>query len=449
LQSNLDMTWARSAAGWRFGGRLWPVRVECAAACVVAVLALAGYLATQATWEDRGVRWDGAEYAAMSHQVVAGEALAAPAPFAYRVGFPVLAALISPADPVAGMQFVSVVSGLVSVLLMWWWLSGFGMSSVVRLSLVALFAVQFHGPLRFGIFLPTNTYSLAWVFLLLGLILFREVARRERGSPLLAAAVVAACFAGTLVRETMVIVPMSMLFVRLDRPGVRSRYRITVGCSLASCVAAIWVTHRVATATGDYEFVSTAVAWAGTKTVLVMAAALFLSFGPMLAVLAAAPRRALGFLDRNRELAALIAISSVLAVVGGTNTELFWYWAAPAVLAATGVLLTAQTGELQRPWLALLLLAAQLVSERAFLAIPLEEEPVDGLLVVFSPLGGAAYPQLWSVFAASDLLVAVVLTNVAFVAGYALLAKASSPGLRPCPPTRSFACPRLKAGKSP
>lgn len=395
-------------------------------ACSLAALLTTVYSVTQATWEDRGIRWDATEYLAMAHQFVAGEGFVAAAPFVYRLGFPVLAAVISPTDPVAGMRVVSVASGLVSVLLMWRWLLGFRMSSVLRIALVALFAMQFHGPLRFGIFFSTVTYSLAWVFLLLGLILFREAARRPRRSPLLTIAILATCFTGTLVRETMIIVPLAMLFMRTRPARAQGRYLIVALCALASCLTALWATRLVAEPTGDYEFVTTAVGWVGTKSVLEMAAALFLTFGPMLAVLAVNPRATLAFLERNRELAALMAIAATLAVAGGTNTELFWYWAAPAVLAATGVLLTIQAEAFLRPVLALLLLAAQLVSERFFLSIPLELDPVEQPLVILSPLGGSSYAQLWSRFASSDILLRVVLTNLAFLAGYVLLARTST-----------------------
>lgn len=133
-------------------------------ASVIALLSVV----TQPRWDDRVIKWDAVSYFNMANDFASGDTLSELAPFVYRVGFPALAAFLQPADPVGAMFLISLVAGPIAVLLMWLWLTKFTMHPGVRLGLVVAFALQFHGPIRFGIFYPTLTYSLFWVFLLAG-----------------------------------------------------------------------------------------------------------------------------------------------------------------------------------------------------------------------------------------------------------------------------------------
>lgn len=231
------------------------------------------------------------------------------------------------------------------------------------------------------------------------------------------------------------IVPVVTLVMLLSsmntfRRSLRSGYFVLVLLSVAVSAVAIFLTRVAATQTNDYEFLSIAVYWVSSKSVLELSAGLFLTFGPMLAVIAAGTRETLCFWRRNPDIWALIAVTTVLAVVGGTNTEIFWYWSAPAVLATVGVVLTEKRQILLRPLMIVALVLAQLVAQRVFWSLPLEIESPELPIVFLSPLGDATYLQLWSNFLAPRTQLEIVLTNVGFVTLYVIASRRLIPSRR-------------------
>jgi hypothetical protein len=361
----------------------WQLRTELAVVSAMSVVFSVAYFFTQSTWSDRAVRWDGAAYVSMAQQIAAGKAPIADAPFVYRIGFSAIAALFSPHDPVNAMRVISIICGTASVLLMWLWLSKFNIMSSVRVALVAAFALQYHGPLRFGIFFSTLTYSPFWVVLLLGLIILRWALAHESITPPLLAAVFGICVVGTLVRETMIIAPMAMLFFRPTNKKTSLTYHIIVILvAFGACVVGMLITHSLTTATGAYSFSTTAVGYFYQKSILEVLAAVFLTFGPMLAVLAVFPRKTFDLFDEHRELIVLLCVSTGLAIIGGSNTEVFLYWSAPAILAVVGIILSERKSTLLKPLLFLPLLAAQLIAQRAFWNMPLNSSSLHSPVLI-------------------------------------------------------------------
>lgn len=396
--------------------RCWNRRTELLVLAVFTSLAASLYLFFQPLWSDRSVRWDGANYVAMAQQIAANEVPAADAPFVYRLGFSLLAAILNPDQPVSAMQLISIVSGITGVFLLWIWLTRFPISSVVRIALVAAFALQYHGPLRFGIFFPTLTYSLFWVFLLLGLLTIESALRQKKTSLVVLVVIFLVCLLGTVVRETMIIAPLALLFLRFEaRKSARLAFLKVNSVAFSGWVVGVVFTRVFSTATGTYSFRKTAEMYLDQKSLLELTAALFLTFGPLLAVLFASPRQAFELFQQHRELSALLLISVTLAIIGGSNTEFFMFWASPAVFAVIGILLSRQPISLIRGLLNTLLIGAQLVSERVFWNIPRDIENVDIPIVVFSPLQGSSYLQLWSNFASTPILFQVVFTNCVFI----------------------------------
>ena len=399
----------------------WKRRTEFAVLSLFTTVITAVYFFTQALWSDASVRWDGANYVSMAEQIAAHKIPTADAPFVYRLGFPALAALLNPQNPSSAMRLISIASGVAAVFLLWWWLTRFPISSLIRLGLVGIFALQYHGPLRFGIFFPTLTYSLFWVFLLGGLLVLHSMLTSEESTILSLIAVAVLCFLGALVRETMLIAPIAML---LFRPQMRKSSRLTfikvMTCAFGGCVIGIVCSHKFSVATGTYSFSKTAESLLDQKTLLELAAALFLSFGPLLAVFVASPARSLQLFEKYRELSALLFVSIALAVIGGSNTEMFMFWASPAVFVVMGIILSEDLMRSRHRHFIGVLFAAQLMSERVFLNIPLPLESNHVPFVIFSPLGGTSYMQLWSNFAATSILTRIVFTNCLFIFFYAM-----------------------------
>ena len=399
----------------------WKKRTEFVVLSLFTTLITAVYFFTQSLWSDGSVRWDGANYVSMAEQIAAHKIPSVDAPFVYRLGFPAFAALLNPQNPASAMRLISLASGVAAVLLLWWWLTRFPISSIIRLGLVGLFSLQYHGPLRFGIFFPTLTYSLFWVFLLGGLLVLHSLLTSEESTILSMIAVAVLFFLGTLVRETMVIAPIAMLLIRPQmRKFSRSTFIKVMTCAFGGWVIGILCSHKFSVATGTYSFSKTAESLLDQKTLLELVAALFLSFGPLLAVFVASPARSLQLFEKYRELSALLFVSVALAVIGGSNTEMFMFWASPAVLVVMGILLSENLMRGRHHLFIGVLFAAQLVSERVFLNIPLPLESNHVPIVVFSPLGGTSYLQLWSNFASTPILMRIVFTNCVFIFIYAM-----------------------------
>jgi hypothetical protein len=394
-------------------------RIDFILLSTIAFLLTLLYLFTQPLWQDRAVRWDGYVYVSMALQFVEGHTPQAEAPFIYRIGFSFMAAIISPQNPADAMQWISVISGFLSVLLMWLWLSNFSMARHIRIGMVLTFALQYHGPLRFGIFFPTLTYSLFWVMLLLGLLVIRWTLTKQLVHTRHLVLVFVVCLAGTLVRETMVIAPLAMVLFRdkCNQPSENQCLKV-LGTGFTAFVCGMILSRTLSTTTGDYSFFETAITLLNEKTLLSLLAAIFLTFGPMIAVLAASSRKTFEVFTSNRDLLFLVVISMVLAAVGGTNTEMFLYWASPAVLAVIGIILTGYKTILSKICLLLPLVLAQLLAERVFWNFPLMIESVDRSQVIFTPLGNASYLDLWSHFTTEEVLKRIVITNISFALVY-------------------------------
>lgn len=212
----------------------------------------------------------------------------------------------------------------------------------------------------------------------------------------------------------MLIVPIALLCVSSSfrQTAHQRRIRITGFVTLAIGAITFVLVHLFVQSTNSYTFITAAKYWLETKSLLQLAAALFLAFGPMLAVIAAFPTSALRFWNAHREVPAVVVICLLLGVVGGTNTEVFLYWSAPCILVTVGHLasrvLASRIGVL-----ALTLAAAfQLIAQRAFMQFPLVVEADSIPFVFLAPLGDAAYLQLWSQFAQPEILYGVVLSNL-------------------------------------
>lgn len=393
------------------------IRGELAAVTLFALLLAWLVTWSQPVWKDGGLRWDGGYYYDLAVQLLHGGRPRTAAPFVYRLAVPYLAGWVAPGELIAGFRSIAVASGIASVILFWAWLIGFPIVRSVRLGLVAAFALQYHGALRLGYFFPTLPYAAFWVALLAGLLVLRWLCQAPTLPRTLVACVT--CAAGAFVRETMLLAPLVMLFaanpIQATRPFVVVPWRRVwpVVAALGSCVAGVAATHQLATANNAYGFANEAMRWLLTKSPLAEVGAVFLAFGPLLAVFLLAPRTTWRFFAGHQHLAVLVAACTLLGILGGTNTEVFLFWAAPAVFAGAGIVLTQHAEQLLRPAVIVPLVAAQLLAERAFFAIPTELAGGDPL-VLFAPLADAGYLQLWSHYAGSRILWLVLLSHLAF-----------------------------------
>jgi hypothetical protein len=315
---------------------------------------------------NEGLGWDGAQYVALASQC-GREPMRASEPFAYRIGAPCLAALL-PWSPKHALWIVNAAASVLLLLLLDVWLRRHVERRILPW-LLAGFALHWLTPLRHVWWYPTYIDPLALCAMLGALLL---VQRRWL--------FVAVCFAGALIRETMLIVPAGILAGQVLRELSRTtpldsqrRLRDTTllrtAVGITACLAAAVLTRLVVTPTTDYWMLDSALYWAYEKPLPRYVLALFITFGPALVLLALQPRAVRAYFKTNPEQGAILLLVLALAWIGGTDTERFLLWGSPIVLALLGKAAEhMKWREARGP--AVLLLVGQAINGRWFVTTP-------------------------------------------------------------------------------
>ena len=378
------------------------------------------------TYHD-GQGWDGVAYVQMAQQLAHHERPSAIGPFAFRLGTPALVAWLFPNHILLGFRLVNLAACFLSVILLTLWLRRFVQSPWLRLALIAAFLTQWHAPLRFTTHYAAYTDPWLFVFLLVALLRThpnppghshssrppslgsREGRRSEErtkpgwvrvggfgwGLALL-------CFVGTLFREAIVAVPLALFLATRGRQWL----------PLLGGILGIVATHLLATQTDSYSFARTVGQWAYNKPLPVYVHGLFIAFGPALVLPLFFWRTARKWLKQQPVLTWILLVFLVLGWVGGSDTERIVYWAMPIFYALFGVILEKHT--LPKSF-CIVLVALQLLSHRAFWALPDFPSTTHSPLPLFTPLTSACqYPDLWS-FQASRTVQVVALVEYLLV----------------------------------
>lgn len=368
-----------------------------------------------------GLGWDGVDYAAMAEQLGRGEAPRTAAPFVYRIGAPALADWLAPGDALTGFRWLNGGLALLLPCLLFAWLRRVGLRPGTALLLSALFATQWHAPLRLTPFYPVHVDPLLWAFWLLAL-LGLEGSRGARESRRLLGWSVFALVA-VPVREVLLlpVLAQSVQGLTLPQPGesagawlrrLGAEFRWRRLLPLALGLAVFLLIQLWAQPVGSYGFLKTAVLWLWLKSVPHYLHGFCQALGPgVLVLLGLGWRTARLGLARRPEL--LVWLAGVLALgwLGGSDTERLLYWGAPLFLWLAGLAFEEFRGGLRRrpaaaaAWLGFLGLG-QLLSQRLFWLIP--DSPGSERLVwpLLTPLSSTGrYLDLWSQHAVPEVAV--------------------------------------------
>jgi hypothetical protein len=354
------------------------------------VIALSTVFQPSITYND-GLGWDGAQYAELTSQCGRTQ-LRALEPFTYRIGMPCLAALV-PAPPRMGLRVVNSAASVLLLFLLDAWLRRHLSNTAATIALVA-FAFHWLAPLRQVWWYPTYIDPGALCAIVGALLL------SQRFVPF-----VLVCFAGALIRETTIIVPIALLFGSRIARLLPTPYwsvqdaRVNFQTALAGVVATlagIGLTHLIATPTSDYWIADAAFYWAYTKPLPEYLLAIFITYGPALSLLVVGWSAVKAHLTRFPEHAMMLALVLVLAWIGGSDTERFLMWGSPIMLLLIGKAAESVNWASAKP-AAAVLVVAQIVNGRWLLTIPpnFVESParVWPVLTVWS---AQSYLQLYS-----------------------------------------------------
>jgi hypothetical protein len=341
------------------------------------------------------VLWDAGQYYVMAGQIASGQTVSAEAPYVYRLGVPWLVAQISPGDPARGFFMLNVLCGLALAGALALWLRHGIERPAVRLALVALFAAAWHGPVRYTHFNPGYVDPAFLVLVIAGLAVAHTL--QDGVTPGRIAALTALTVGGVLVRETMLLVPVSAMLATNPLPLAGARRAgggravpWPVLIALGAGLAAMAFTHLVVVADTTRSFAAAVTQWI-RKPPSAYLLAWFTAYGPVLAVLAFDWRTVARDLAERQHLLAFLALCAVLAFVGGSDTERFLFWALPVVYLLLGRAIERHFALVTSGAIAAALLVTQALSARIPWAIPatrVEPPPLTGDLGLGAQLYG-------------------------------------------------------------
>jgi hypothetical protein len=397
------------------------------------------------SWHFQKIRliryWDSDEYYWMTYNFATGQPIRASAPWVYRVGVPWLASIPSRFLLRGGYPYytlaypyyaINAAAALATVWLLIVWLRRFVESPAVRLVVVALFVAAWHGPVRFLYFYPMYVDPPFILFLLVGLLLIDLT--RERPIAYAALLLTVVAVAGTLCRESMILIPLTFIVARSPwaSPGRAARSFGDTVCLLVPLAAALLTlqfTHRITAPKASYSTVDGVLTVVRQKPVFTWVLAWFITFGPaVVAVIGFDWRRAVDWLRDRPELAFYMTACGVVGFIGGTDTERLLFWALPVVYVLTARAMERHQAVLSGGALAAMLVLSQVVSARLLWPIPDVLTSPTALRDVPS-LGGRIYAalnrvivmddyywNLWSFFGSRPWHAALLVYDVLFVA---------------------------------
>ena len=338
--------------------------------------------------------WEGASYLEMARQVAAGHfPITDDAPEVFRLGGPALAGLVHRFTGLDLLVCFKLVNGTASALILVFlvlWLRRFLMDWRVRTALGLVFLLQWDAPVRWMYFFPPHTDPWMWVFVLAGLTAVDRC--REQPTPARIVVVTALTIVGVCFREIVLSIALVLPFTAnpIRRGALRERWRellpklIPLGAGLLTLTAL----RLVAARQNDYSFAWTALHYIFAKPWPAYLASWFLAFGPILWLAIFRMREGAAFLAARQHLLVYLVIFTVLADMGGSDTERFIYWMMPVVYVLIGRTLE----DTRNPWprsLLAIIAGAQLVAGRMIFwpAIPEYPNHVPHAWPVLTPFG--------------------------------------------------------------
>jgi hypothetical protein len=328
-----------------------------------------------------GQGWDGVHYYRTAEQFAGGETIRGDAPFCFRIGTPFLVSLLRKTDLILGFKTVNLAANVLTFVLFVIWtrlfISGWG----IRCLLVVLFLTQWLGPFRNVYFAPVNTDPALYCIILLGLLCIHFA----RSRPLLAVTCLSVVvFFGVAFREVAFLLAIAMLFAQnpiifsgLSSEVTVSRFKDLVRMPPVFCwlpvlsglAGFVWL-HQMAHQVNDYSFLREALKWAYEKSWLSYLHSLFIAYGPVIVLVIFNWRRSLAFLVSHQALLVFMAGFCVLAYLGGSDTERFWFWTMPVTYVLIGKAIEENRLLLQSKALIVLLFATQAIAQRVFWTCP-------------------------------------------------------------------------------
>lgn len=375
----------------------------------VLVNALSSYFQPLITVNE-GKGWDGSNYYGMAEQIAKGEPIQIRSPHCFRLGVPLLAALVSKHNLILGFKIVNLAANVLTLVLFVIWIRLFINDWRIRCLLVLLLLTQWLGPFRFVYYYPVLTEYTYYSLLLLGLLCIHLARTRLLVGVACLGLVV---FFGVAFRETLFLLAVMMLFA--DNPIVfngfldnlvtfrfanvvrmpRRVYWLPILLGLLSLVLARLVAHP----STSYSFVRSALGFPFHVPWFVYIHAAFNAYGPILVLLIYNWRRSWAFLASNQPLLVFMAGTCMFAYGAGSDAERYLYWAMPVTYLLIGKAIEDNRILLQSKAFLLVLCLTQAVSQRLFWTLPADPYKYPSPLPILTiPSSRFQYFDLYSAY---------------------------------------------------
>ncbi len=340
------------------------------------------------TWnEGRGI--DGVYYYEVAEQFAKGEPIQSFGPFVYRVGSSYLAALIDPTHLLRGFLISDVAANFLSAILMVFWFRFYISDWRLRVLLSTLLMAVWIAPYRFAYYYPAHNEPWAMVFIFGGFILIEKIAKNP--SSLNIALFTALVFIGTMFKETIILLPLSLFFIHNPISPFREFYKITrkkfvsmlkvmfpirYVIPLLACVLASLIVHSMVKQTDDYSMIRNAFGWGYTRSPFEYILSWLSVCGPIFFLCLYSWRVLYQFLWEHQHLLIYFLAILVAAWCGGWDVERYVLLGAPVIYVLIGLAILENKKLISWVPLAIILIVTQAIAERIFWTIP-DHNPED------------------------------------------------------------------------
>jgi hypothetical protein len=317
---------------------------------------------------------DGDEYFFATEQRVAHQTIRAESPYVYRIAMPWLVANTFPDRIETGFRVYNIAAAAASALLLLVWLSSFGVRPGVAALTTVLYIASWIGPARFLYYYPIYVDPPFIALSMAALIIIHGL--RQRFSWARTWALAGVCFAGALVRETMLLVPGTFLFANVrfgtsseDRPQIPAT---ALALPLLATALAIALCHMVPSEPRRVISVpENSLYLLRDKPLFTIPLSFFMTFGPVIALVLYDWRTVRDVVSKHAYLVVFLGGCFLTSYIGGHENERYLLWAAPVMYLLIALALQRYGAILMRSaWVFVILAGAQALAEHIFFGIP-------------------------------------------------------------------------------
>ncbi|MEQ1635687.1 MAG: hypothetical protein ABL903_03275 [Methylococcales bacterium] len=375
-----------------------------------------------------GHPWDAEVYYAMAQQAAAQTSLSGAKPFIYRFGTSMLVGKLFPANIMLGFSIINGLFGIGIVVSSAIILSRYLKSYWVVALLLGLLIMNPNGPARFLGFFPVFTDASALFFITA----IFAIGGSGKTGMLVKTGLLLLTTLGVFFREIVLIAPLSLLMENsywryFKKHDDQNELTYCLLCSVFLGLLGIAATHLMVEATGDYTAFSHALFSLSRhiKHPDIFLLAFFTTYGPVFLILVLNARYTIKRLSLYPHLFIYTLLVFIIAIVGGTHTDRFLFWAFPSVLLGLGLVMENAFKQTRLDlsgclfWSVLVL--SQLLAFRAFTVLPdalidvlkdTEHSRLPGL-VLFAPYGDcASIEQIYSTYMGVEQRIIVLLEYI-------------------------------------